>query len=129
MHGLCKHLRRLGGNMNGIDLIRAERTRQRSRKTGGEFYSLAHDDEHDAGEISRVAAVYAMPPAFRMRNQDLVAALTPLGWYLKLSTGDRKRELAKAGALIAAELDRLIRRESTIAAAPSPPTEETRHAD
>lgn len=96
----------------GIDLIRQERRRQRSRQAGGEAYSLAHDDEHDKGEIARAAAVYAMPPEFRDRNKDVVAVLSPPGWYLKLKTGDRKRELVKAGALVAAELDRLIREEA-----------------
>lgn len=95
--------------MNGVELIRRERQRQRSRARGGEAYSSGHDDEHDDGEIARAAAVYAMPPKFRERNQDLVAILTPPGWYLRLSTDDRMRELVKAGALIAAELDRLSR--------------------
>ncbi len=98
---------------SGVRMIARERKRQRSRKQGGEFYSLAHDDEHDEGEIARAAAVYAMPPAFRERNQDLVAVLTPQGWYLKLKSGDRLRELVKAGALIAAEIDRLQRREES----------------
>lgn len=98
--------------MSGVDLIRAERRRQRKRQGDGEAYSLAHDDEHDKGEIARAAAVYAMPPEFRERNQDLVATLTPYNWHLKLGTGDRIRELVKAGALIAAEIDRLERAQS-----------------
>ena len=95
--------------MNGVDLIRQERRRQRSRSKWGEAYSLRHDDGHDRGEIARAAAVYAMPPEFRERNQDLVGVLTPPYWHLKLSSGDRRRELVKAGALIAAEIDRLAR--------------------
>jgi hypothetical protein len=94
--------------MSGIDLIRKERQRQRSRGKWGEAYSLSHDDEHDKGEIARAASVYAMPPEFRERNQDTVAILTPPHWYLKLN-GERVRELVKAGALIAAEIDRLER--------------------
>lgn len=39
--------------VSGVRLIAAERKRQRSRRPGGEFYSLAHDDEHDKGEIAR----------------------------------------------------------------------------
>lgn len=97
---------------NGIDLIRAERHRQRKRQGDGEAYSLAHDDEHDKGEIAKAAAVYAMPPEFRARNQDLVDTLRPFNWHLKLNSGDRIRELVKAGALIAAEIDRLQRRAS-----------------
>lgn len=96
--------------MSGLKLIAAERRRQRSRQPGGEFYSLAHDDEHDEGEIARAAAVYAMPADFRRRNQDVVAVLRPAHWRLKLDSGDRIRELVKAGALIAAEIDRLERR-------------------
>lgn len=97
---------------SGVRLITEERRRQRSRRPGGEFYSLSHDDEHDKGEIARAAAVYAMPPEFRARNLDTVQILTPYNWYLKLDKGDRIRELTKAGALIAAEIDRLQRRES-----------------
>lgn len=96
---------------SGARLIAEERRRQRSRRPGGEAYSLNHDDDHDKGEIARAAAVYAMPPEFRERNQDLVAVLTPPYWYLKLKSGDRLRELVKAGALIAAEIDRLQREE------------------
>ena len=95
--------------MSGIDRIRIERRRQRSRKPGGEFYSLEHDDEHNSEEIACAAAVYAMPPEFRRLNQHLVEVLMPFDWYLKLESGDRIRELVKAGALIAAEIDRLER--------------------
>jgi hypothetical protein len=97
--------------MNGVDLIRAERHRQRKRQGDGEAYSLAHDDEHTEGELARAAACYAIPPHVRARNQDWVAILAPYNWHLKLRAGDRKRELVKAGALIAAELDRLLRAE------------------
>lgn len=99
--------------MSGVDLIRKERQRQRARSRSGESYSLSHDDDHDKGEIALAAAVYALPSDVRERNQDLVSILTPTGWYLKLATGDRVRELVKAGALIAAEIDRLERRGST----------------
>ena len=107
--------------MSGVDLIRAERHRQRKRQGDGEAYSLAHDDEHDKGEIARAAAVYAMPPEFRQRNQDLVAVLTPPHWYLKLGSGDRIRELVTGGALIAAEIDRLQRAASSRSAAGGDP--------
>jgi len=98
--------------VSGVERIRVERRRQRSRSPWGKAYSRTHDDEHDQGEIARAAAVYAMPPEFRERNQDLVAVLTPRHWYLKLKSGDRIRELTKAGALIAAEIDRLERLEA-----------------
>lgn len=98
--------------MSGIDLIREERRRQRSRRAKGEFYSLAYDDEHDKGELASAAAVYAMPPEYRARNESAWRSMWPGGWLFKPSPDDRIRELVKAGALIAAEIDRLQRRAS-----------------
>jgi hypothetical protein len=101
-----------GAWVSGIDLIRAERKRQRSRKEGGEFYALSHDDDHDKGELASAAAVYATPPEHRARNESAWRAMWPAGWHFKPSPDDRIRELVKAGALIAAEIDRLQRRAS-----------------
>ena len=98
--------------MSGVEMIRKERSRQRRRTQNGEAYSLSNDDEHDRGELAAAAALYALPPEVRRRNHDLVDALTPFGWYLKLASNDRIRELEKAGALIAAEIDRLLRLEA-----------------
>lgn len=98
--------------MSGIELIRKERQRQRSRASRGEFYSFTHDDEHDKGEIASAAAVYAMPPEYRARNQSAWRAMWPGGWTFKPSADYRIRELVKAGALIAAEIDRLLRAEA-----------------
>lgn len=92
--------------MSGIDLIRRERARQRKRQGDGEAYSLSHDDEHDEAELARAASVYAMPHRYR---KDYGWALWPMGWRFKDTPNDRIGELVKAGALIAAEIDRLER--------------------
>lgn len=81
---------------SGSDLIAAERQRQ----LDSEGWSPEHDDEHDQGELAAAAAVYAMP--------DLYDEWWPWdeSWY---RPGTPIRELTKAGALIAAEIDRRLR--------------------
>ena len=94
--------------MSIIEEVRAERERQ--IRMG---YTADHDDEHSSGEISAWAAVYAMPPACRKWDcicdygRTLEEALMPEGWVFK--SGDRRRELIKAAALIVAEIERLDR--------------------
>lgn len=84
---------------DGMSIIAAERRRQ----VESEGWTPEHDDEHIAGELSTAAACYAQP------------AIKPHGWWpwdeewWKPTPKMRVRELAKAGALIAAEIDRLIR--------------------
>lgn len=104
-------------NSPAIAMIVAERRRQ----IGEMGYSLAHDAAHDAGELARAAAWYALTPELRgvsasiIRGPtrvgqivlDLEAILKPTGWVLRGNT-DRVRELTKAGALIVAELERLV---------------------
>lgn len=89
---------------NGISLIAAERQRQLSV----EGWTPEHDDAHSSGEMAQAAAIYAIQHAYRHR---VFFWLWP--WDLKwFKPADRKRELVKSGALIAAELDRLLRKES-----------------
>jgi hypothetical protein len=80
----------------GIGLIAQERTRQISK----EGWTPGHDDEHDEGQLAKAAACYALG-----RNHYWP---WDMQWW-KPTPNDRIRELAKAGALIAAEIDRLIR--------------------
>jgi hypothetical protein len=118
----------------GVELIAAERERQVSSKG----YKASHDDGHDLGELAMAAAVYATPGGAReyswlieARTTDGAVAvehdefvrpataafewtsstprLWPFGDGWKPSPDNRIRELAKAGALIAAEIDRLER--------------------
>lgn len=93
--------------ITGIDLITDERLRQIQE----EGYSVAGDMELPEGHLARAGACYALPPGYRSFTDEY--APTPpawpwQGWLWKPTPDDRIRELAKAGALIAAEIDRLL---------------------
>lgn len=69
-----------------------------------------HDDQHVRGELATAAALYAFPDRIRAWN-DLLARFWPWGdafWKPK----SRRENLVRAGALIAAEIDRLDRLEN-----------------
>lgn len=88
----------------GIDYIYEERLRQINK----EGWTAEHDDEHIMGELAHAAACYAYPNS--IKRLDIVG--WPEGWSLdwyKPSPDNRIKELAKAGALISAEIDRLLR--------------------
>ncbi|MBN9356211.1 MAG: hypothetical protein J0I15_07175 [Herbaspirillum huttiense] len=87
---------------------------ERRRQQEVEGWTPEHDDEHVSGEISALAAFYAMPPAAREWDasstgygETLGQAILPPDWRAK--AGDRREELKKAGALILAEIERLDR--------------------
>ena len=112
--------------MTGIELIGAERERQIKVKG----WTTTHDDDHTEGELASAAVCYASPlliyqceklvngvgfvdpwPRYwddewdkRGRNQN--DELVPNN---QASPEKRIRDLVKAGALIAAEIDRLQR--------------------
>lgn len=101
--------------MSGIELIAAERKRQIDK----EGWTAEHDDDHTCEELATAAACYALPVRRRndwIINRRLITILWPWSdeWYkpAKNSRG-RIKELAKAGALIAAEIDRLEREKGT----------------
>lgn len=91
----------------GVSIIEAERIRQIAQ----EGYSPEHDRQHTEGELADAAATYALTPA----GGEYVAKKTnglPGTWPFsadayKPTPKDRIRQLAKAGAFIAAEIDRL----------------------
>ena len=99
--------------MKSIELITAERQRQ----IEVEGRTAEHDRQHKNGELALVAACYAIPGDRRSwvsgviskGRADLIVKLFPwaLTWF-KPTPDDRIRELTKAGALIAAEIDRLL---------------------
>lgn len=100
-----------GGSQSsiGVELIAAERKRQIEE----EGFSGNRDDNYTNEELSSAASFYAMP--FHKRNLDLMRWLWPWSFtWWKPSPDDRIRELAKAGALIAAEIDRLKRSKSNV---------------
>lgn len=88
---------------DGSTLIAIERRRQ----VESEKWSALHDDFHDRDELARAAACYAMPARFRRTRRNGLWGFEG-GWW-KPTPKDRIRELVKAGALIAAEIDRLQR--------------------
>lgn len=92
----------------GIELIAEERKRQ----IEVEGWTAEHDAKHTEGELANAAATYALT--------DEMIDFLDIAWgndqwlhmwpfdleWLKVGN-DRIRSLAKAGALIAAEIDRL----------------------
>lgn len=115
---------------SGIDLITAERDRQINR----EGWTPEHDDEHADGELAMAASCYAAPRRIYVQRQsvDAVHFEEPWPWEhrwdKRFALGERKENpgnmlprietlteadridlLVKAGALIAAEIDRLQR--------------------
>ena len=104
--------------MTGIKLIARERKRQIEK----EGWTAEHDDEHKQGQLVDAAVCYALPEKYRdidiivkyTRNytREFFDAFWPWedkDW--KPTPDNRIRELEKAGALIAAEIDRLLRKE------------------
>jgi len=97
---------------DGASLIAAERQRQ----VRSEGWTPEHDDQHIAGELALAAASYAQPPGIRAaRNWQETGRMSgpPTTWpgrhWEWNPSGNRIDELVKAGALIAAEIDRLRR--------------------
>lgn len=89
--------------LNGAILIAKERVRQIIE----EGWTAEHDQQHQNGEIALAAMIYACPPW--CRDQELIDDVWPWDkkWW-KPTPDDRITELKKAGALIAAEIDRLL---------------------
>ena len=108
---------------SGIERIAAERQRQIDQ----EAWTPEHDEQHKHGELAMAAALYATPSALfsRIDRQDGgVLFEDPWPWWCrhggtqrggptkewdKRAKHPRLRQLEIAGALIAAEIDRLER--------------------
>ena len=89
---------------SGIELI----TEERKRQIEVEGWMLEHDSiGNNNEELAQAAALYALPEVFRSYEYGL-RNIWPwdFKWW-KPTPNDRVRELVKAGALIAAEIDRL----------------------
>lgn len=106
--------------LTGVELIAAERLRQVEE----EGWTNDHDAEHRSGAMAKAAACYALPAEDRdVRSYEDIPFggstdrgnaryAMPSRWpwdahFWKPCPDDRVRELVKAGALIAAEIDRL----------------------
>jgi hypothetical protein len=100
--------------LSGVELIKRERARQMSE----EGWTPKHDDTHKRGEMAFAGAAYARLSgqiAIHGANKEALSA-EPLAWpwaekWWKPSE-DQVRNLVKAGALIAAEIDRLQRKQA-----------------
>jgi len=89
----------------GIELITEERKRQIEQ----EGWTPEHDSQYMCGELTDAAICYASRGYWRDRQSYLAVDLIwpfPKIWW-KPTPKNRIRELQKAGALIAAEIDRL----------------------
>lgn len=103
----------------GADLIAQERQRQ----VDSEGWSSQHDDMHDEGDLAMAAACYAATQTIYTRRDlthegsvrhPVVTFAEAWPWEIrwdKRDKHDRIRQLVIAGALIAAEIDRLQRLE------------------
>jgi len=98
----------------GIELIADERERQITQ----EGWTPEHDDCHRSGELNDAAIGYSQAAAYQARGESLamIMSAVPAGmirWPWEDSwwkpSVDPVRNLTKAGALIAAEIDRLQR--------------------
>lgn len=92
----------------GLQIIAEERERQ----IAVEGWTPEHDAEHTEGELAKAAGCYALAEDARrtISREDVAKPFIMWPWdasWWKPSPKDRIRELAKAGALIAAEIDRL----------------------
>lgn len=113
--------------MTGIELIAAERKRQINE----EGWTPTHDEMYMAGELALAVACYASPvPLYQwLIDVDKITFVDPWpGWDKRkripltnelirneeLPVAERIRNLEKAGALIAAEIDRLQRKQGVV---------------
>jgi hypothetical protein len=99
--------------LDGAVAIKAERQRQIDR----EGWTAAHDDEHAEAEMVAAALCYASCAAQQARGQSVAMGNILAHWPWERSwwkpSDDPIRNLTKAGALIAAEIDRLQRVRAT----------------
>jgi len=111
--------------MDGAESISKERRRQVEK----EGYAAEHDDEHDEGELALAAVCYASPQRIYILDERARAFMfiDPWPWDAqwdkrytyesgntlpepgKYTRKERIKFLVKAGALLAAEIDRLQR--------------------
>jgi len=90
----------------GIELIAEERQRQIEKLN----WTAEHDAEHTKGELSTAAECYLLELRAR-QDRGQVVKRPPPAWPFEVEawkpSEDRVKNLVKAGALIAAEIDRL----------------------
>ena len=90
--------------MTGIERIAAERKRQIEE----DGFTAEHDDNWVNGELTKAAISYLYPGNETLPKWKRIFWPWQERWW-KPSPDNRIRDLEKAGALIAAEIDRLQR--------------------
>ena len=94
--------------ISGAELI----TKERQRQIEQEGWSAEHDDEHTEGQLAIAAACYAFDAVAlpTIDSKRFICDNWPWSrqWW-NPTPDDTIRQLTKAGALIAAEIDRLLR--------------------
>lgn len=93
---------------SGTELIAEERARQ----IAAEGYTTDHDDKHNEGQMAISAACYAANETLATVTVNGKDAFPSGSCYDKRKKHHRIRQLAIAGALIAAEIDRIQRANS-----------------
>jgi len=96
--------------MTGIELI----TKERQRQIEVEGWTPEHDAKHDECELAWAAVTYALPKSVTnvSRHDDsvFISLKRLFFWPFEIfwfKPTDRITDLVKAGALIAAEIDRI----------------------
>lgn len=92
--------------MTGAELIAKERVRQIEE----EGWTKEHDSSHHEGDLVMAAVCYASPDT-ELYYIEGDGTEVPVGWPWDVAwwkpSGDRVKDLTKAGALIAAEIDKI----------------------
>lgn len=91
-----------GSRMSGIELIAEARAKHEAKG-----WTAEHDDSHVHGELRRAAAEYALRAGTDSTTVPDMWPWEPSAWK---PSGSSVRDLIKAGALIAAEIDRIGRK-------------------
>ncbi len=109
--GFFQDYQKGGRDMKGAELIAAERDRQINE----EGWSAEHDAEHTGCELAWAATHYVAPGPIKARSlitDEYEADVWPGTWsdvWNKKEKHDRIKQLVIAGALIAAEIDRILK--------------------
>lgn len=94
--------------LSGTEMISRERRRQIIK----EGYNAEHDERLEPGALAMAAAVYIMGACSGMRGGGERPGEVMICWPFEISAYNPKdplRDLVRAGALIAAEIDRMMR--------------------
>lgn len=96
--------------ITALEMIMQERERQQVE----ERYSLVHDDEHGEGQLALLAAAYALSSRKDLPSgkyggdyEEVMGELEAYDWEFKPKGA--VEDLVRAGALVLAELERVIR--------------------